>query len=132
MPFCIGWIENFNETALSCTVNEIEENLCFSIFGKNSKIQNGRHFGGRGKFFENCQEYISQIPCGSKIFDEIALSRTVKEIETNLCFAIFGENSKWPPFLGRGKFFENCQYISPIPCESKISTKSLYLAWLRR
>ena len=24
-------------------------------------------------------------------FDEIALSRTVKEIEANLCFAIFGE-----------------------------------------
>ena len=27
-------------------------------------------------------------------FDEIALSRTVKEIEANSCFAIFGENSK--------------------------------------
>ena len=40
-------------------------------------------------------------------FDEIALSRTVKEIEAILCFSIFGENSKWPPFLGRGKFFEN-------------------------
>ena len=25
---------------------------------------------------------------------EIALSRTVKEIEANLCFAIFGKNSK--------------------------------------
>ena len=41
-------------------------------------------------------------------FDEIALSRMVKEIEGNLCFAIFGkkfENSpKWPPFLG---IFEN-------------------------
>ena len=43
------------------------------------------------------------------------------------------ENSKWPPYVGRGKFFENCQeYISQIPCGSKISTKSLYLAWLRR
>ena len=41
-------------------------------------------------------------------FDEIALSRMVKEIEGNLCFANF-ENSKWPPFLGRGKFFENCK-----------------------
>ena len=38
-------------------------------------------------------------------FDEIALSRTVKEIEAILCFAIFGKNSKWPPPLGRGKFF---------------------------
>ena len=27
-------------------------------------------------------------------FDEIALSRTVKEIEGNLCFAIFGKNLK--------------------------------------
>ena len=27
-------------------------------------------------------------------FDEIALSRTVKEIEANSCFAIFGKNSK--------------------------------------
>ena len=35
-------------------------------------------------------------------FDKIALSRTVKEIQAILCFAIFGENSKWPPFLGRG------------------------------
>ena len=66
-------------------------------------------------------------------FDEIALFQTVKEIQANLCFAIFGKNSKWPPFLGRGKFFENCQkYISQISCGSKISTKSLYLARLRR
>ena len=38
------WVENFNEIALSRTVNEIEANLCFAIFDKNSKIQNGRHF----------------------------------------------------------------------------------------
>ena len=38
---------------------------------------------------------------------------TFKEIEANLCFAIFGENSKWPPFWGRGKFFENYkEYIA--------------------
>ena len=42
-------------------------------------------------------------------FDEITLSRTVKEI-ANLCFCIFVKNSKWPLFLGRVKFFENCQY----------------------
>ena len=73
-------------------------------------------FLGRGKFFKNYQEYNAEIPCGSKIstkslylencrvhsldtlwvenFDEIALSHTVKEIEANLCFAIFGKNSK--------------------------------------
>ena len=38
------WIENFDEIAPSHTVKEIEANLCFAIFDKNSKIQNGRHF----------------------------------------------------------------------------------------
>ena len=52
------WIENFDEIALSHTVKEIEANLRFAIFVKNSKIQNGRHFWGVGKFFENCKEYI--------------------------------------------------------------------------
>ena len=59
MPFCIGWVENFDEIALSYTVKEIEANLCFAIFGKNLKIQNGRHIWGGENFFENCQEYIS-------------------------------------------------------------------------
>ena len=53
------WVENFDEIALSHTVKEIEANLCFSIFGKNSKIQNGHHFGGEEIFFENCQKYIA-------------------------------------------------------------------------
>ena len=38
------WVEHFDEIALSRTVKEIEANLCFAIFGKNSKVQNGRHF----------------------------------------------------------------------------------------
>ena len=40
------WAENFDEIALSHTVKKIEATLRFSIFGKNSKIQNGRHFWG--------------------------------------------------------------------------------------
>ena len=56
---------------------------------------------------------LQRVQCSDTLwvenFDEIALSGTVKEIEANLCFAIFGKNSKWPPFLGRGKFFENCK-----------------------
>ena len=52
------WVENFAEIALSRTVKEIEANLCFAIVGKNSKFQNGRHFLRRGKFFENCKDYI--------------------------------------------------------------------------
>ena len=51
------WVENFAEIALSRTVKEIEANLCFAIFGKNSKIQNGRHFWGGENFWKiakNC------------------------------------------------------------------------------
>ena len=44
------WVENFDEIALSRTVKEIEGILCFSIFGENSKIQNGRLFWG-GEIF---------------------------------------------------------------------------------
>ena len=43
-------VKNFGEIPLSRTVKEIEANLCFSIFSKNSKIQNSHHF-----FFFLCQ-----------------------------------------------------------------------------
>ena len=52
------WVENVDKIALSRTVNEIEANLCFAMFGKNSKNQNGSHFWGGKIFFENCKEYI--------------------------------------------------------------------------
>ena len=65
----------------------------FCQFGKNSKIQNGRHFWGR-EIFGKLQILHSLGTLWVENFDEIALSRTVKEIEANLCFAIFGKNSK--------------------------------------
>ena len=68
---------------------------------------------GEGKIFWKLQRLHSLDTLWVENFDEIALSRTVKEIEGNLCFAIFGENSKWPPFLGRGKFLENCKDYIP-------------------
>ena len=43
------------------------------------------------------------------------------------------ENSKWPPFLPRQNFFGNRHgYSAEIPCGSKISSKSLYLAGFSR
>ena len=43
------------------------------------------------------------------------------------------ENSKWPPFFARKFFLENCHgYSAEIPCGSKISSKSLYLAGFSR
>ena len=67
--------------------------MCFAIFGKNSKIQNGRHFWGGEYFFLIGKSRILDT-LWVENFAEIALSRTVKEIEANLCFAIFGKNSK--------------------------------------
>ena len=64
---------------------------------------------GEGKIFGKLQRLHSLDTLWVENFDEIALSRMVKEIEANLCFAIFGKNSKRPPFLGRGKYFENCK-----------------------
>ena len=87
------WVENFDEIAVPRMVKEIEANLCFAIFGKNLKIQNGRHFRG-GEFFFKIAKNTMLKYLWVENFDEIALSRTVKEIEANLCFAIFGKNSK--------------------------------------
>ena len=58
------WVENFAEIALSYTVKEIEASLCFAIFGKNSKIQNGRHFGGGENFWKTAKSTLLRYPVG--------------------------------------------------------------------
>ena len=60
------WVEKFDETALSRTVKEIEANLCFAIFGKNSKIQNGRHFWGGENFLKIAKSTFLRYPVGRK------------------------------------------------------------------
>ena len=60
------WVENFDEIALSHTVKEIEANLCFAIFGKNSKIQNGRHFWGGENFLKIANITFLRYPVGRK------------------------------------------------------------------
>ena len=60
------WVENFDEIALSHTVKEIEANLCFAIFGKNSKIQNGRHFWGGENFLKIANIRFLRYPVGRK------------------------------------------------------------------
>ena len=61
---------------------------------------------GRGKFFENCRVHFLDT-LWIENFDEIALSRTVKEIEAILCFAIFGKirKIKMAAIFGEGKIF---------------------------
>ena len=60
------WIENFTEIALSRTVKEIEANLCFAIFGKNSKIQNGRHYWEKEIFLKIAKSTFLRYPMGRK------------------------------------------------------------------
>ena len=60
------WVENFDEIALSRTVKEIEANMCFAIFGKNLKIENGRHFWGGENFLKIAKSTFLRYPVGRK------------------------------------------------------------------
>ena len=60
---------------------QIEGNLCFAIFGKNSKIQNGRYFWGGENFLKIGKSRILRYPAGRKFCRN--RSRTEKEIEAN-------------------------------------------------
>ena len=60
------WVENFDKITLSRMVKEIEANLCFAIFGKNSKIQNGRHFWGGENFLKITKSTMLRYPVGRK------------------------------------------------------------------
>ena len=66
MPFCIGWVENFDAIALSRRVKEIEAILCFFIFAKNLKIQNGCHFWGGEIFLKIANSTFVRYPVGRK------------------------------------------------------------------
>ena len=89
MPFCIGWVENFDEITLSCTVKKIEANSCFSIFGKNLKIQNGRHYWEKENFLKIAKSTFLRYPMGRK-FER----NNFCTVKANLCFSILGKNSK--------------------------------------
>ena len=92
------WVENFDEITLSRMVKEIEANLCFAIFGKNLKIQNGRHFRGGEIFFKIAKNTMLKY-LWVENFDEIA--------EANLCFAILAKLRKFKmaAIFGEGKIF---------------------------
>ena len=98
------WVENFDEIALSRSVKEIAKYLSFAFSQKIRKFKMAapKNFGGKLRLVDDL--YILWI----ENFDEIALSRSVKEIAKFLCFAFFCEkfeNSKWWPqknFRGNG------------------------------
>ena len=68
------WVEKLDEIALSRTVKETEANLCFAIFGKNSKIQNGRHFLGGENFLKIAKITMLRYPVGRKFRRNYSIS----------------------------------------------------------
>ena len=100
------WVENFDKIALSRTVKEIGANLCFSIFGKHSKIQNGRHFWGEENILKIAKSTLDTLWVEN--FDKISLSCTVKQIEANLRFFHFWQKVrkfKMATIFGESKIF---------------------------
>ena len=90
---------------------------------------------GKTNFFENWHGYSAEIPCGSKISSKsLYLARFSRY--KHFCVLQFCEkfeNSKCPPFFARNFLSENWHgYSAEIPCRSKISSKSLYLAGFSR
>ena len=107
MPFCIGWVENFDEITLSCTVKKIEANSCFSIFGKNLKIQNGCHFWEKENFLKIGKSTFLRYPMGSKILTKslyLARLRRYKQFCV-LPFLAKIRKFKMAAIFGEGKFF---------------------------
>ena len=90
MPFCIGWVENFDEITLSCTVKKIEGNSCFSIFGKNLKIENGRHYWEKEIFLKIAKSTFLRYPIG-RTLRPVCVFPFWAKIRKFKMAAIFGE-----------------------------------------
>ena len=87
--------------------------LSFTIFVKNSKIQNGRHFWKEETFLRIEQSFCIYIlniyPLGQKFHRNRSISHGLGDTR-NFKFYHFCqkfENSKWLPFLEKEKIFEN-------------------------
>ena len=86
------WVENFVEIALSRTVKEIEANLCFAIFGKNSKIQNRCYFWGGENYLKIAKITFLRYPVGQKFRWNRSISHGLGDMST---FAFFStQNSQ--------------------------------------
>ena len=68
-----------------CTLRVYISNFVFCIFVKNSKIEYYPQFWGGENFWKIGESSLARYPEGRN-FDEITLSRMVKEIQAVLCF----------------------------------------------
>ena len=119
--------------------------MCFAIFAQKFENSKWPPFLARQNFFKNWHGYSAEIPCGSKISSKLLCGSKISSKSLYLArfsrykhfyvlqFCEKFENSKWLPFFARKFFFENWHgYSAEIPCGSKISSKSLYLAGFSR
>ena len=66
--------------------------MCFAIFGKNSKIQNGRHFWGGENFLKIAKSTFLRYPVGRKFRRNRSISHGLGDMRT---FAFFStQNSQ--------------------------------------
>ena len=95
------------------------------------KILNGHHFWLDKIFLQIGIATLQRYPEDQKCRPNRSILHSYRDISIfvfcNFCAKF--ENLKWLQFLTRRNFFENWHgYSAEIPCGSKISSKSLYLA----
>ena len=64
--------------------------LCFAIFAKNSKIQNGRHFGQDKKVLKIGMATLQRYPVGQKICRNRSIKHGFRDISISV-FSLFGK-----------------------------------------
>ena len=62
--------------------------MCFAIFGKNSKIQNGRHFWGGENFWKIAKITMVRYPVGPKFRRNCSILHGLGDMSTFAFFSI--------------------------------------------
>ena len=105
------------------------------FLSKIRKFKMAAIFGKRKIFLKIEQSILHIYPTGQNFCRNRSISHGLGDT-SNFKFYHFCqkfENSKRPPFLEGGKFFENwAEYLAYVSCRPNISQKSLYLARFRR
>ena len=107
----------------------------FCNFCENFENSKWPQFLARQKFFENWEKYSAEISCGSKILSKLLYLARFLRYKHFCVLQFFAKNSKIQNgrhFSRDKNFFKIGITTLQIPCGSKISLKSLYLARFSR
>ena len=105
VPFCIGWVENFDEITHLPRLRR-QKQICFFPFLTKFEIQNGRHFWGGENFLEIAKSTFKDT-LWVKIFTkwlQLARLRRWKQICVLPFFAKISK-FKMAAIFGEGKNF---------------------------